>query len=42
LERLPELIAENLLLAALFVGVLGLLIGVLLGRVFRSRDKSDD
>jgi hypothetical protein len=42
LERLPELIAENLLLAALFTGVLGLLIGMLLGRIFRSRDKDRD
>jgi len=37
MEALPRLIAENFALAALVIGVLGLLIGVLIGTVLRRR-----
>jgi uncharacterized protein YneF (UPF0154 family) len=42
MEKIPELIAANMLLVAVITGVLGLIIGILIGSYVRTRRKRDD
>ncbi|HEY7748251.1 MAG TPA: hypothetical protein VH933_06215 [Aestuariivirgaceae bacterium] len=42
MEKIPELIVENFLLAAVLTGVLGLIVGVLIGSIMRARRRPED
>jgi hypothetical protein len=42
MENIPELIAGNMLIAALVAGLVGLIVGILIGGFVRARRNPDD